>query len=129
MPTWGGTYENPFYHNVRGNVKGELNARAKHYGTRIRAGKTNASLEWSYGKTAYGHVKGATGVTLGFPGAKVMSDMSGNIKLYNSRNVPKFPLLQSIDVTNDVLLVLYCVVNLYLHIFQNLVLADLICLV
>lgn len=101
MPTWGGTYENPFYHNVRGNVKGELNARAAHYGTRIRAGKTNSALEWSYGKTAYGHVKGKSGVTLGFPGAKVMSDMSGNIKLYNSRNVPKFPLLQSIDVTND----------------------------
>jgi hypothetical protein len=100
MPVWGGAYENPFYHASLGYVKGELAARANNAGRKIRAGKTNKALEWSYGKTAYGHISGG-GITLGFPGSKVMSDSSGNLKLYNSRNVPKFPLLQSIDITND----------------------------
>lgn len=100
MPTWSTGYENPFYHASLGYVKGELQARANNAGAKVRAGKTNKALEWSYGKTAYGHVTGG-GVTLGFPGSKVMSDASGNLTLYNSRNTPKFPLLMGIDVTND----------------------------
>lgn len=100
MPTWGSGYENPFYHASLGYVRGELASRAINAGAKVRAGKTNKALEWSYGKTAYGHVTGG-GVTLGFPGTKVMSNSSGDLTLYNSRNTPKFPLLMGIDVTND----------------------------
>ena len=100
MPTWGSGYENPFYHASLGYVSGELQSRAINAGAKVRAGKTNKALEWSYGKTAYGHVTGG-GVTLGFPGTKVMSNQSGDLTLYNSRNTPKFPLLMGIDVTND----------------------------
>jgi len=100
MPTWSTGYENPFYHASLGYVRGELQSRANNAGVKIRAGKTNKAIEWSYGKTAYGHVSGG-GITLGFPGTKVMSNQSGDLKLYNSRNVPKFPLLMGIDVTND----------------------------
>lgn len=101
MPTWSGKkYDNPFYHSVSSLVISELNSRAQNAGARVRSGKKTGAIEWAYGKTAYGHVK-AKGVTLGFPGDRVMSDRSGNLKLYNSRNVPRFPLLQSISVTND----------------------------
>jgi len=100
MPTWSSGYENPFYHASLGYVRGELNSRAINAGAKVRAGKTNKALEWSYGKTAYGHVTGG-GVTLGFPGTKVMSNSKGDLTLYNSRNTPKFPLLMGIDVTND----------------------------
>jgi hypothetical protein len=100
MPVWSNGYDNPFYHNVNKSVISELNSRAKNVGARVRAGKNSGAIEWSYGKTAYGHVK-AKGITLGFPGDRVISDRSGNLKLYNSRNAPRFPLLQSISVTND----------------------------
>jgi len=100
MPKWSSGYDNPFYHNVGGSVKGELAARATQVGTRVRGGKNTKAVEWSYGKTAYGHVVGG-GIPLGFPGDRVMSDKSGALKLYNSNNLPRFPLLTSIDVTND----------------------------
>ena len=101
MPTWSSSgYDNPFYHSVSKTVISELNSRAENAGARVRSGKKSGAIEWSYGKTAYGHVK-AGKITLGFPGDRVISDRSGNLKLYNSRNVPRFPLLQSISVTND----------------------------
>lgn len=100
MPKWSGGYDNPFYHNVGGSVKGELAARATQVGTRVRGGKNTKAVEWSYGKTAYGHVNGG-GIPLGFPGDRVMSDKSGALKLYSSNNLPRFPLLTSMDVTND----------------------------
>lgn len=100
MPSWGGKYENPFYHAVLGSVQEELNARALHAGRKVRGTNTDA-LNWSYGKTAYGHVIGGK-IALGFPGERAMTDRTGTLTLYTStRNVPRFPLLQSIDVTND----------------------------
>lgn len=102
MPTWGGKYENPFYHNVRGSVKGELSARATHYGKQVRGGVNQKAIEWSYGKTAYGHVSGEkTKVTLGLPGPKTMSTSNGNLSLYKANLIPKLPLLMSMSVTND----------------------------
>ena len=101
MPTWSGKYENPFYHNVNGSVKGELSARASHYGKQVRGGVNQKAIEWSYGKTAYGHVTGKGAPALGFPGPKTMSDNQGNLTLYKSNLIPKLPLLMSMDVTND----------------------------
>lgn len=101
MPKWGGGYENPFYHNVGGSVKGELSARATHSGKQVRAGANTKAVEWSYGKTAYGHVN-AGKISLGFPGTKIMSDGSGELTLYKPNTMlPRYPLLMSMDVTND----------------------------
>lgn len=109
MPVWSGGYRNPFYHAVALDVQEELNRRALHAGRKVRGAHRNplrqsvaeSALNWSYGKTAYGHVIGGN-VALGFPGERAMTDRSGNLTLYSStRNVPRFPLLQSIDVTND----------------------------
>ena len=94
-------YHNPFYNNVDSDVIAELNKRAKYVGAKVRSGVNDDVLEWSYRKTAYGHVK-AGSVTMGFAGPKSMTDRSGNLTLYDStRNVPSYPLLQSIDITND----------------------------
>ena len=101
MPVWGGKYENPFYHDVNGSVKGELGARATHYGKQVRGGVNQKAIEWSYGKTAYGHVKGEKGPTLGLPGPKTMSTNMGDLTLYKSNMIPRLPLLTSISVTND----------------------------
>jgi hypothetical protein len=99
-----GEYYNPFYNQVDKGVKDELAARAKYVGATVRSGVNDAVLEWSYRKTAYGHVKagGKNGMALGFDGPRAMTDKSGNLTLYDStRNVPAYPLLQSIDITND----------------------------
>lgn len=97
----GGRYYNPFYNEVDTDVRSELNKRAKYVGAKVRSGVDDAVLEWSYRKTAYGHVK-AGSVSMGFSGPRAMTDRSGNLTLYDStRNVPSYPLLQSIDITND----------------------------
>lgn len=109
MPVFGGSYYNPFYNEVDGTTQAELNRRAAHYGARVRSGVPGtrgvgtATLDWSYGKTAYGHVRSSSGaINLGFPGPQAMTDRSGDLTLYNSvRNAPRYPLLQSMDVTND----------------------------
>ena len=109
MPRFGGSYYNPFYNEVDDNTQGELNRRAAHYGARVRSGVPGirgvgtATLDWSYGKTAYGHIRSSDGkINLGFPGPQAMTDRSGNLTLYNSvRNAPRYPLLQSMDITND----------------------------
>lgn len=100
----GGRYYNPFYNQVEPGVIAELNKRAKYVGATVRSGVDDAVLEWSYRKTAYGHVKagGSKGISMGFDGPRAMTDKSGNLTLYDStRNVPSYPLLQSIDITND----------------------------
>jgi hypothetical protein len=100
----GGRYYNPFYNQVDSGVISELNKRAKYVGATVRSGVDDAVLEWSYRKTAYGHVKagGKNGIAMGFDGPRAMTDKSGNLTLYDStRNVPAYPLLQSIDITND----------------------------
>lgn len=107
----GGTYFNPFFNSVDTTTRNELNSRARHYAARVRTYRPgssaassagNATLDWSYGKTAYGHVIGSGNINLGFPGPRAMTDRSGDLTLYNSvRNAPRYPLLQSIDVTND----------------------------
>ena len=96
-------YTNPFYHDVSGTVKGELGRRASYHGAKVRGvGKPfPVNVVWSYAKTAWGRVSGK-GASLGFPGPKVMSDAKGNLTLYSAaRNVPKKPLLQSIDISNE----------------------------
>lgn len=96
-------YINPFYHDVSGTVKGELGRRASYHGAKVRGvGKPfPVNVVWSYAKTAWGRVVGK-GASLGFPGPKVMSDAKGNLTLYSAaRNVPKNPLLQSIDISNE----------------------------
>lgn len=108
MPVRGGGYFNPFYNQVSNTTETELNNRASHYGARVRSGGGTrgvgtATLDWSYGKTAYGHVRGNSGtINLGYPGPRTMTDRTGNLTLYNSvRNAPRYPLLQSMDITND----------------------------
>lgn len=100
----GGKYYNPFYNQVDKDVETELKNRANYVGATVRSGVDDAVLEWSYRKTAYGHVKssGKDSITMGFDGPRAMTDKSGNLTLYDStRNVPTYPLLQSIDITND----------------------------
>lgn len=99
-------YVNPFLQEVDKFVKDELKVRQNILGRRVRG--VGASypkpVEWAYAKTAWGIVssKSVTGVTLGLPGSKVMSDSKGNLTLYNaSRNVPNKPLLSEIEITNE----------------------------
>lgn len=102
-----GKYVNPFYQEVDGFVKNELSTRAAQYGAPIRSGlgdpnKEAATLEWSYKKTAYGVVIGEKGTVLGGQTTPLMSNAKGNLTLYEQgRNLPRYPLLQSITVTNE----------------------------
>jgi hypothetical protein len=84
-----GEYYNPFYNQVDKGVKDELAARAKYVGATVRSGVNDAVLEWSYRKTAYGHVKagGKNGMALGFDGPRAMTDKSGNLTLYDSTRI------------------------------------------
>lgn len=107
----GNKNENPFYRNVDASIVGELNKRADFYGSRVRSGRVVPGqkgfpeaerLLWSYGKVAYAIITGDGGVTLGDSYSKVMSDRSGNLTLYDStRNQPKYPLLQSVELSNE----------------------------
>lgn len=112
MPKIGenGPYVSPFYNDVPGFVKTELNYRASTYGNRIRSvaptEKRDIGAErllWSYGKIAWAQVfpsKG--GVPLGTSTSKLMSGADGKLKLYDQRrNVPNFPLLQSLTISNE----------------------------
>jgi len=108
MANIGGLDLNPFYNKVSDEVIGELAYRSKVYGNKIRstAPTENADdgamrLTWAYGKTAWAKVVG-NGVSLGNYNYRLMSDASGNLTLYDStRNQPKFPLLQTLEVTNE----------------------------
>ena len=105
-----GNQFNPFYRQVDEDVKDELKARASFYGARVRSGTVTKDVEgfpeankilWSYGKTAYAIIKGGK-YTLGQSYSKVISDSGGNLTLYDStRNQPKYPLLQSVELTNE----------------------------
>lgn len=107
----GNKNENPFYRNVDDSIIGELNKRADFYGSRVRSGRVVPGqkgfpeaerLLWSYGKVAYAIITGDGSVTLGDSYSKVMSDRSGNLTLYDStRNQPKYPLLQSVELSNE----------------------------
>jgi hypothetical protein len=111
MPKIGnGPYVSPFYNDVPGFVKTELNYRSLSYGNRIRSvaptEKRDIGAErllWSYGKIAWAQVfpsKG--GVPLGTSTSKLMSGADGKLKLYDQRrNVPNFPLLQSLTISNE----------------------------
>lgn len=106
MPKIGDKYVNPFFQEVNGNVKNELNTRGALYGARVRGlgVPTPSNSVWSYQKIAYGRVRSRKfpAATLGLPGSKIMSDRDGNLTLYSaSRNVPKRPLLTSIDISNE----------------------------
>ena len=110
MARIGGVSVNPFYRNVDASVSGELNKRADFYGSRVRSGRAvpgqkgspeSERLLWSYGKVAYAIITGGV-VSLGSSYSKVMSDRSGNLTLYDStRNQPKYPLLQSVELSNE----------------------------
>lgn len=100
-----GNYESPFYRQVYAWVQGELNARAYHYGKKTRgsgADRTAKSVMWSYGKKPWARITGENGITLGTNGSPVMSNRSGNLTMYSAqRNVPKFPLLKSLELSNE----------------------------
>lgn len=106
MPRVGGKYVNPFYQSVSDDVRGELSARAKSYGAVVRSSneRNPETLMWSYSKIAwakvFSSVKGAP--SLGTATSNIMSDSYGRLTLYDStRNQPKFPLLQSLSITNE----------------------------
>ena len=99
-------YVNPFFQQVNDDVRTELNVRGNFYGRRVRGvgAELPKNVVWSYQKTAYGRVlsKSKRGVGLGFPGSNIMSDKDGNLTLYSAaRNVPKRPLLTSIELSNE----------------------------
>lgn len=114
MATINGQSFNPFYRPVDADVQAELNRRAAAYGARVRSGATTPSVDeawkglpeatkilWSYGKTAYALITGG-GITLGSSYSRIVSDRNGNLTLYDStRNQPKYPLLQSVELTSE----------------------------
>jgi hypothetical protein len=101
---------NPFYRPVDQDVQNELNKRGEFYGSRVRSQRPTKGqsgfpeaerLLWSYGKIAYAIITGG-GITLGSSHSRVMSDRGGNLTLYDStRNQPKYPLLQSVELSNE----------------------------
>lgn len=109
MPDFGKGYYNPFYNEVDESTINDLNKRANYYSKRVRNSLDTDAIEWSYRKMAYGHVLAKDPASkkrleMGFPSGTTtkMTDNNGKLTLYEStRNLPKFPLLQSIDVTND----------------------------
>lgn len=107
MPVVGGKYINPFYQEVDGDVKKELRARSLAYGNRLRTPERGdpTQLLWSYGKIAYAQVfseDGKNSVALGSQYSKLMSDEKGKLLLYEPiRNMPKYPLLQSLSISNE----------------------------
>ena len=110
MPKISGAYVSPFYNNVPGEVRSELNYRASAYGNRIRSlaptEKRDEGAErllWSYGKIAWAQViPESGGMSLGTVTDKLMSGADGKLRLYDQqRNVPTYPLLQSLTISNE----------------------------
>lgn len=111
MATIGGKKINPFYRPVDAAVQNELRKRGEFYGARVRSGAVTKDatgfpeankLLWSYGKVAYAIITGEGGITLGESYSRVMSDSTGALTLYDStRNQPKYPLLQSVELSNE----------------------------
>ena len=111
MATIGGKKINPFYRPVDLAVQNELRRRGEFYGARVRSGAVTKDatgfpeankLLWSYGKVAYAIITGEGGITLGESYSRVMSDSTGALTLYDStRNQPKYPLLQSVELSNE----------------------------
>lgn len=117
------TYINPYYLDVTPAVRAEMYQRALYYGARTRTGINSSvgngisnTIEWPYQKMPWAYVTSKTydsktqksmPIILGFDlnekdGAKVMSDETGMLTLYESvRNVPKLPLLTSIEISNE----------------------------
>lgn len=108
MPVVDGGYVNPYYQEVDPKVQKELDARGSFYGARIRSSRKDAAsfprnLAWSYQKVAYVRVTPVGGgPVLGGAYSRVMSDRKGDLTLYDStRNQPKYPLLQSLEISNE----------------------------
>jgi len=106
VPVINKTYVNPFYQSVSDYVRTELTERGVSYGARVRSSNVRdpERLMWSYSKIAWAKVfpsvKGAP--SLGTNTSNIMSDSYGKLTLYDStRNQPKFPLLQSLTITNE----------------------------
>lgn len=108
MPVIEGGYVNPYYQEVDEMVARELKARGGFYGARVRSSRHDAAsfprnLAWSYQKVAYVRVTPVDGgPVLGGAYSRVMSDRKGELTLYDStRNQPKYPLLQSLEISNE----------------------------
>lgn len=109
MPAVEGGYVNPFYQQVDDNVIDELNSRGRIYGARVRSTRKQAAafpndLVWAYGKIAFVQIipEDPRAPKMGLAASKVMSDRKGNLTLYDStRNQPKYPLLQSLEISNE----------------------------
>ena len=112
MPLINGSYINPFYHDISPSVKAELKYRSSAYGNRIRSvpptEKRDEGAErlfWSYGKIAWAKItpenKDSRAI-LGTVSSKLMSGADGKLILYDQvRNVPKYPLLQGLTISNE----------------------------
>lgn len=114
------TYINPYYLDVNPLVRQEMYTRAQYYGAYTRTainepthiGLSN-SVEWPYQKMPWAYVISETleevpqPIVLGFDisekdGIKQNSDKDGNLTLYESqRNVPKYPLLTYVEISNE----------------------------
>ena len=115
------TYINPYYLDVTPSVRAEMYKRAQYYGSKTRTGINSSlgsglsnSVEWPYQKMPWAYVTSRTfsdnkeaPIVLGFDlsekdGIKTNSDVNGNLTLYDSqRNVPKYPLLTFIEISNE----------------------------
>jgi hypothetical protein len=110
MPYVEGGYVNPFYRPIDEEVKAELEMRGKFYGAKVRSDSSNSrawprGLAWSYQKVAWVVISSTdfqNAPKLGSAYSRVMSDSKGNLTLYDStRNQPKYPLLQSLELSNE----------------------------
>lgn len=106
MPKVNGKYVNPFYQQVDDFVQNELKARANYYGARVRGSgndRTAKGVMWSYSKKPWARITGiGSGITLGTAGSPTMSNRNGDLTMYSTqRNVPKYPLLKTLELSNE----------------------------
>lgn len=120
----GDVFINPYYLDVNPLVRYEMYQRAQYYAAYTRTAIRNESMdkfgrsdtvEFPYQKMPWAYVTSKVfisgsdpfSVTLGFDetekdGIKANSDKDGNLTLYESvRNVPKYPLLTGIEISNE----------------------------
>lgn len=99
-----GAGHNPFVQAVDGGVANEMFSRSAFYGRAVRTAGNSAGevgLYWSYGKIPWARIGGGS-VVLGLASSSTNSNAAGNLTLYTERrHLPRLPLLNSIDVSNE----------------------------
>lgn len=103
------SFGSPFYRNVDGSVKAELQKRANAYSRKVRSGGSTAkgftsgesALKFAYKKTAWAYAT-CNGIQVGGYSRKVLTNNSGTLSLYQKRsNKPSIPILNSVEITNE----------------------------